>query len=232
MESFILALASAVWLGILTSISPCPLATNIAAISFISNKISKPSAMLISGMLYIFGRMLTYIVIAIVIVASAATVPKLSLFLQNQMNIIMGPLLIVVGIFLLGAFRFSFGGSKLTETVSVKMAAWGIWGALPMGAVFALSFCPVSAALYFGSLLPLALQHQSSVILPTAYGIGTALPVIAFAVIISLGAHSLGTAFNRLTKFELWARRVTGLVFILAGIYYILSHILKFNIWG
>jgi cytochrome c-type biogenesis protein len=232
MESFLLALVSALWLGILTSISPCPLATNVAAISFIGNKISRPSTVFLSGLLYILGRMLTYIVIAIIIVASAVTIPKLSLFLQNQMNKIMGPLLIIVGIFLLGAFRFSFGGSKMTERVSKKMAAWGFWGALPMGVVFALSFCPVSAALFFGSLLPLALQHQSSVILPTAYGIGTALPVIVFAVIIALGAHSLGTAFNRLTKFELWARRITGVVFILAGIYYILAHILKVKVWG
>ena len=103
------------------------------------------------------------------------------------------------------------------------MDALGLWGALPLGVVFALTFCPVSAALFFGSLIPLAVQAQSSLVLPGLYGVGTAVPVLVFAVLIALGAKSVGRAFNALTKVEIWARRVTGIVFLMIGIYYALK---------
>jgi cytochrome c-type biogenesis protein len=131
-----------------------------------------------------------------------------------------GPLLIVVGLFLLGVLRLKLpgqgrGGEKLQE----RLGARGMWGAVPLGALFALSFCPVSAALFFGSLLPLALEAESPVLLPSLYGLGTALPVIAFAVLVALGARGLGVAFQRVTQVERWARRVMALIFIVMGLY-------------
>lgn len=211
---------TALWFGILTSISPCPMATNIAAISFIGKKVGSTRAVLLSGLFYTLGRMAAYMIIAIIIVTSLLSVPELARFLQKYLNIILGPLLIIVGLFLLEIIKMNFGrGINFSEKFSESVQKKGIWGAGLLGIVFALSFCPVSAGLFFGSLIPLSLKYESSVLLPMIYGIGTALPVIVFAFIIGFSAHYLGKIFDKLTKFEYWARRITGGLFILAGIY-------------
>jgi threonine/homoserine/homoserine lactone efflux protein len=111
------------------------------------------------------------------------------------------------------------GFGRRGEQLRQRLEAKGIWGALPLGALFALSFCPVSAALFFGSLLPLAVRFDSPVVFPTLYGAGTALPVVAFAILIAFGTRFVARAFNRLTAVERWARRVTGVVFLGVGIY-------------
>ncbi|MCX6835434.1 MAG: sulfite exporter TauE/SafE family protein, partial [candidate division Zixibacteria bacterium] len=105
------------------------------------------------------------------------------------------------------------------------VAGFGIWGGGLLGMLFALSFCPISAALFFGSLIPLAVQHRSHILMPTVYGVGTALPVVGFAIIIAVGARYLGDIFNRLAVFERWARRVTGAIFIVVGLYYIATYL-------
>ncbi|MFH2055073.1 MAG: aromatic aminobenezylarsenical efflux permease ArsG family transporter [bacterium] len=230
MEPYLVALTSACWLGILTSISPCPLATNIAAISYIGKRVDRPGYVLLAGLIYTLGRTISYLVLAILLVASALAVPELSFFLQRYMNSALGPILVVVGLMLLGVFRINMSGPSFGKKLQGKVEKWGLWGAGLLGVLFALSFCPVSAALFFGSLLPLALQHQSSIIIPGVYGIGTALPVVVFAVFIALGAAWLGRAFNALTRFELWARRVTGAVFVVVGLYYIATYILKLDL--
>jgi cytochrome c biogenesis protein CcdA len=110
-----------------------------------------------------------------------------------------------------------------------RFESWGIWGAGLLGVIFALSFCPISAALFFGSLIPLSVKSGSGLMLPALYGLGTGLPVLLFAVLIAFGAQWVGRAFNKLTQLELWIRRVTGGIFILVGIYYCLMYI--FNIF-
>lgn len=230
MESYLVALTSACWLGILTSISPCPLATNIAAITYIGKRVDRPGYVLLAGLIYTLGRTLSYLVLAILLVASALAVPDLSFFLQRYMNSILGPILVVVGLFLLGVFRVNLSGPSFGRKLQGKVEKWGLWGAGLLGILFALSFCPVSAALFFGSLLPLALQHQSSVVIPAVYGVGTALPVVVFAIFIALGAAWLGKAFSALARFELWARRITGVVFVVVGLYYVATYILKIDL--
>jgi cytochrome c-type biogenesis protein len=210
----------AVWFGILTSISPCPLATNITAISFIGKRVDRASHVLLAGLLYTAGRMATYIVLGIILVSSTQLVPPVANFLQKYMVYLLGPALIIIGILLLDIFRINLLGKGIMwDGLQKRIEKWGIWGALLMGIVFALSFCPVSAALFFGSLFSLAIKHQSMVILPSVYGIGTAIPVIAFAFILAFSANTIGRAFNALTVFEKWARNATGIVFILAGLY-------------
>ena len=221
MDPFILAAASACWLGILTSISPCPLATNIAAISYIGKRVGTPRKVFFSGLLYTLGRMLTYLILGVLIVAGMLSVPDLAYFLQKYMNTFLGPILVLVGMFLLGLIRLNFSVSGISERMQNRAEKYGIWGAGLLGFLFALSFCPISAALFFGSLIPLAVQHESRVLMPTIYGIGTALPVFAFAILVALGARSIGRAFNKLTQIELWARRITGVIFIVVGIYYL-----------
>lgn len=225
MDSFFLAVASAVWLGILTSISPCPLATNIAAISYIGRRVGSPGMVVLSGLFYIVGRMLTYLILGIILVASIISISELSFFLQEYMNKFLGPVLILVGIILLGFIPLSLPGIGMTERMQRRVIGHGIWGAGLLGIIFALSFCPISAALFFGSLIPLSVKHSSSILLPSIYGIGTGLPVILFAFLVAFGAGLVGKAFNRLTEFERWARRVTAVIFIVVGIYHSLIYL-------
>ena len=220
MGEFAAAAASAVWLGILTSISPCPLATNIAAVSFLGRRVDRPALVFGGGLLYALGRALAYVAAAGLLIAGVMSAPGLSSFLQRHMNRLVGPLLILVGLFLLEVLRLRLPGQgRMGEKLQERLGSRGMWGALPLGALFALSFCPVSAALFFGSLLPLALEAESPVLLPTLYGLGTALPVIAFSVLVAAGAQGLGRAFKRVAQVEIWVRRVMAVIFIAMGLY-------------
>lgn len=226
MDSYLAAIGSAVWLGILTSISPCPLASNIAAISFVGRRVDRPGKVLAAGLLYTFGRMVTYVIVGALAVTSILSIPQLSFFLQNNMNKILGPILLLVGLILLGLPGFKLPGFSPGQGLQKRAESWGLWGAAPLGLLFALSFCPISAALFFGSLIPLATKNQSSILMPTVYGIGTALPVVGFALLLALGTRWVGAAFNKLSVFERWARRVTAAIFIIIGVYFILSYLL------
>ena len=225
MVDFFLVSVSALWLGMLTSISPCPLATNIAAISFLAREVNDPRRVLMSVVLYTVGRTIAYVGLAVILVMSLLSAPHVSHVLQKYMNKILGPLLILVGMFLLNLIRVGWSASGPGEGFQQRAGKMGMWGAGLLGIGFALSFCPISAALYFGSLLPLTLQHNSKFILPSLYGIGTALPVVLFAIIIAWSANSLGKAYARITRIERWARIVTGVVFICVGIYFTLDNI-------
>lgn len=218
------AVLSAIWLGILTSISPCPLATNIAAVSYLSKDISKKRTVLISSVFYTLGRMAAYTFVSAVIVISIVSTPQLSHFFQVWGVMIIGPVLIVTGAFLLEIFTIpmpSFGGR------SIKPERFGSLGAFILGFIFALSFCPVSAALFFGTLVPLAVSAQSKFTLPLIYGIGTALPVILFAILLSISAEKVSLWFNKITAAEIWIRRVFGIVLIGIGVYYIFRYVLE-----
>ncbi len=225
MDGFVLGMATAVWLGILTSISPCPLATNIAAVSFVGRQIENPRRVLLAGLLYTLGRTVTYIVLGALLIYSLLSAPGLSRFLQHNMNQILGPVLVVAGMFLLGLLSITSSGSGLGDRVQKRAGVMGLGGAVLLGIGFALSFCPVSAALFFGSLIPLGVNHQSGLLLPGLYGVGTALPVIVFAVLVAMGARFIGTLFDKITMIEKWARRITGLVFVLVGVYMSLIYI-------
>jgi cytochrome c biogenesis protein CcdA len=229
MQSFYLDVFSALWLGILTSISPCPLATNIAAISFVARNLGSSQKILWSGVLYALGRMLVYTVLSVLAVSSLLSLPEVSFFLETNMRKIIGPLLILVGIILLDVLPISFSTSFMRRSVQEKAGEWGIWGSGILGIVFALSFCPVSAALFFGSLIPLAIEGKSSVLMPSLYGLGTALPVIVFALVMAFSVKSLGKFFDRLTQAEKWARKATAFVFIAAGLYLLLKNIFGFT---
>jgi cytochrome c-type biogenesis protein len=228
-----LAIASALWLGILTSISPCPLATNIAAISFIARKVDRMRAVLLSGLLYALGRTVAYLVLGVLIMAGLTASSEITLFLQRYLSQALGPILILVGMLLLGLWRSTASVSLVGAGMQARAAQGGIGWAALLGILFALSFCPVSAGLFFGVLIPLAASHQSLFVLPLLYGIGTALPVLVFALLIAFASQRLGSAFDRLTQIEAWVRRVTGLIFVLAGLYYSLLYVyeLPIKLW-
>ncbi|MGE4545776.1 MAG: aromatic aminobenezylarsenical efflux permease ArsG family transporter [Pedobacter sp.] len=227
MHEYGIAIASAFWFGVLTSISPCPLATNIVAISFVGRRVDNPRQVFSAGLLYTSGRSLAYLALGCLLVSSVLSAPFLAHALQKYMNRALGPILILVGLILLGVVSFSFPVTGFGDRLLKRAEAMGVWGAGLLGILFALSFCPTSAALFFGSLLPLALHQKSGLLLPGVYGIATGLPVLFFAVLIALGANRVGMAFNRIQVFERWARRVTGTLFILIGGYYCLA-----TFWG
>jgi len=222
----IIALGSALWLGILTSISPCPLATNIAAVSFLSKKINHPKAVLWAGSAYTLGRMSAYAFLGIVIIASFVNIPSVANFLQKYMNKLLGPMLLVVGLFLLGVIRLNISGFSLSRERQESLANSGVKGAFSLGVIFALSFCPISAGLFFGSLIPLALNSKIGIILPLFFGIGTGLPVMVFAIGISLGISSAAHWFHKMATFEKYTRRITGIIFVAVGLYFIWNHII------
>jgi len=222
-----LAAVSALWFGILTSVSPCPLATNITAISFVGRRTGSPIGVLLSGLLYTLGRALVYTAIGILLVSSLLSAPTVSLTLQMWMNKLLGPILILVGMVMLGLLRISLRGRGMSQRLQQQVQRWGLLGALGLGALFALSFCPVSATLFFGSLLPLAVKHGSGILLPFVYGIGTAIPVVIFAIVLAFGARWLGKLFERVTQIERWMRTATGIVFIGVGVYMSLVHVYR-----
>jgi len=217
----------ALWLGILTSISPCPLASNVAAVSFLSKRITHPVVVFISGLVYTLGRMVSYAVIGWVIINSFFSVPQAAQFLQKYMNKILGPFLIVGGLILLGVINLQFSGIRLSEKGRNKLAETGVIGSFLLGFIFAFSFCPVAAALFFGSLIPLALNSKAGVLLPFIYGVGTGLPVLIFAVAIAFGVTSFSQWFGRIAKIECYARLLTGVIFMLAGAYYVWVYIIS-----
>jgi len=227
MSSLGWAALSALWFGILTSISPCPLATNITAISFVGRRTGSPSGVLLSGLLYTLGRALVYTAIGVLLVMSLLSAPTVSFTLQTWMNKLLGPILILVGMVMLGLLRFTPRGHGISEGLQRRVERWGLLGAFALGCLFALSFCPVSATLFFGSLLPLAVKAQSGVLLPFIYGVGTALPVVLFALILAFGARWLGKFFERVTQIERWMRWATGIIFISVGIYMSLVYVFR-----
>lgn len=220
-----LAVGSAFWLGILTAISPCPLTANIAAISFIGRQVGRRRAVVGSGLLYTLGRAAAYVALGFALTAGLLASDEVSRFLQRYLNEILGPVLIVLGMVLLGWIGGAMSLNLAGGGVQRRAARGGAGGSFLLGLILALSFCPVSAALFFGALIPLSIRESSPLLLPLVYGIGTALPVLAFALLIAFSAEYVGRWFDRLTAVERWVRRIAGALFILVGLYYCLAHI-------
>ena len=219
-----LALGGVVLLGLQTSISPCPLTTNIAAISYITRKVGNVREVLLSGLLYTLGRTVAYVLLAVlVLTAMLASGEAMTRFLQTQIHWYLGPVLIVTGLMLFGWLSFSFGGVQ-GEKMQKIADRLSLWSALPLGAIFAMAFCPTSAATFLATIA-LASQHKSNILFPTMFGIGTAVPVLIFAGIIALNAQQLGKAFSVMSKIDWWARTVTGTLFILVGIWFSLKYV-------
>ena len=227
MDTTLTVSATALWMGLLTSVSPCPLAANIAAMSYVGREIGSRRRTLLAGLLYTLGRAFAYTALAALLVGGLLSIPEVALFLQAHMNRILGPLLIAVGVVLLEWVRLPGFGSQLYDRTGERLVKAGLLGALPLGVILALAFCPVSAGLFFGGLIPLALDHRSTLWLPALYGLGTGLPVVVFAVLVSAGLAWVGSTFHRLQAVERWARRLTAIVVILVGLYYTWSFTIR-----
>jgi cytochrome c biogenesis protein CcdA len=219
-----LGLGGVVLLGLQTSISPCPLTTNITAMSYIARKISNSRDVMFSGLLYTLGQTLTYISLTmLVLTAMLFSGETMTRVLQTQMHGCLGPVLLVIGMMMLGLLPFRLGGVQ-GDKMRRFADSLGMWSALPLGAIFALTFCPTSAATFLATIT-LASQYRSNVIFPMAFGIGTAAPVLIFAMIIALNARLLGQAFSAINILGYWMRTITGTLFIAIGIWFSLRYV-------
>lgn len=215
-------LLAAFALGLLTAISPCPLATNITATAYIARTITNRRTVLLSGFLYTAGRMFSYTALSALIYFGASKFQLAKLFQGNGEKYI-GPLMILIGLIMLGVIRlnFLFKGSSLTEKLSEKFKGKGLLGSFLLGLVFALAFCPYSGALFFAILMPMTISASEGLALPIVFSIGTGLPVIFFAFIIAFSMEKLGKYFKAIQKVEKVMRIVAGITFIITGLYYL-----------
>lgn len=216
-----IAIVSAFFLGLLTAISPCPLATNITATAYIAKNISNKKQVFLSGLVYTLGRAVSYTTIGIILFFGASKFNVAKIFSQNGEKVL-GPLLIIIGLIMLNVIRFNFlSGSNFQEKFTEKFKDKGLLGSFLLGALFALAFCPYSGALYFGVLIPITISDSSGLYLPLVFAFGTGLPVIFFTYIIAFAIGKLSHIFNRVQSFERIMRYGVGIVFLLTGLYYI-----------
>ena len=205
-------------LGLMTAISPCPLATNITAIGFISKDIENRNRVFINGLLYTLGRAITYTVIPLIIYFGADQF-KFSGFFQQYGDKFIGPLLILIGLLMLDVIPLKFPGISGLTSKMEKKTKWGYLDAILLGIVFALAFCPYSGVLFFGMLVPITVASASGLYLPVIFAFATGIPVIIFAWVLAYAVSGIGNVYNKVKTFELWFRRVIAVLFIAVGCY-------------
>jgi cytochrome c biogenesis protein CcdA len=220
-------LIAAFFIGLMVAISPCPLATNITTIAYVSKKIKNEKHTLLTGLVYTLGRMFTYVLLASLIVYIGLNTQSISLFLQSYGEKILGPVLIFIGLVMLDIIKLSFlkGNGKL-DKIKESLSEKGYFGTFLLGILFALAFCPFSAVLFFGMLIPLALKFSDGILIPSVFAFATGLPVILLSLVLVYSVSKLGEIMNRIQSVEKWTRKVTAGVFMIVGLYYTLIYYL------
>jgi cytochrome c-type biogenesis protein len=219
-DNYNFPILSAFLLGILTSISPCPLATNITAIAFISKDIKTPKYTIISGLFYTLGRGISYTLLAALIYFGLSSF-QISLIFQGWGDKVLGPILIIIGLVMFDVIKINFkNNNQIIEKIKLWLSSKGYLGSLALGMLFALAFCPYSGVLFFGVLIPLILKSASGLLLPAVFAFGTGLPVIIFSFLIAFSLKAVSKAFQVVQKVEKWLRYGVATMFILTGLYY------------
>lgn len=209
-------------LGLLTALSPCPLATNIAAIGFIGKDIEDRKRIFRNGLLYTLGRILSYTllgVILILVLKEGASMFGIQKTIGTWGELLLGPLLLVIGLFMLLGDRINlpqFGFKRNAEGLAKK----GGWGALLIGILFAMAFCPTSGVFYFGMLIPMSATATAGYLLPVIFAIATSIPVLAVAWILAFSVQKMGNFYGKMQKIQKWMKHIVGILFLLVGIYY------------
>jgi cytochrome c-type biogenesis protein len=222
LENYTFPLVSAFILGLMTAISPCPLATNITATAFISKNITNKKKVFLSGILYSLGRAFSYTIIGLILFFGASKFHIARFFNQNGEKYL-GPLLIVIGLIMLNVIKLNFFNKyNFTEKLSAKFQTKGLLGSFLIGAVFALAFCPYSGALYFGMLIPMTISSVDGLYLPIVFAFGTGLPVLLFTYLLAFAAGSIGIFYNKIAAIEKLMRLIAGIIFVFTGFYYVL----------
>lgn len=212
---------TALLLGLLTALSPCPLATNIAAIGYIGKDIENRRSAFRKGLLYALGRMVAYTLLGVVligIIRSGASMFGVQKFIGTLGELLLGPLLIIIGVLMLFGHRLNlpqFGFIGRGEGLAKK----GGLGAFLLGVLFAMAFCPTSGVFYFGMLIPMSATATMGYLLPVVFAVATALPVLVVAWILAFSAGEIGKFYGRVKTVEKWLSIVVGVVFIIVGLY-------------
>lgn len=208
-------------LGLMTAISPCPLAMNLTAIGFISRDLNHRNKVFLNGLLYTAGRAVSYTLLGVILFLGASKF-DITRFFQGWGEKLAGPALIIIGLFMLDVIKISIPGLRFTEKMD-KLKG-GYFTSILLGIIFALAFCPYSGVLYFGMLIPITVASPSGLFLPVIFALGTGLPVIIFAWLLAYAVGNVAKAYNTLKTFELWFRRIIAVLFILVGIYYVVIY--------
>jgi cytochrome c biogenesis protein CcdA len=220
-------IVAAFFIGLMTAVSPCPLATNLTAIAYISRKIEHSKHTLLVGIIYTLGRMFTCILIASLIVFAGMNTQGIALFLQRYGEKILGPLLVLFGLIMLQIIKLPvMRSSGLIDNLKEKLSKKGYLGSFLLGILFALAFCPFSGVLYFGMLIPLALKVGDPILIPGIFALATGLPVIIFSLFLTYSMSKLGIIMNKVSHVEKVVRVGASVIFFLVGVYYVL----KFNL--
>ncbi|HKL72464.1 MAG TPA: aromatic aminobenezylarsenical efflux permease ArsG family transporter [Marinilabiliaceae bacterium] len=209
-------------LGLMTAISPCPLATNITAIGYVSKDIVNQRKVFVNGLVYTLGRAISYTAIGLLFFFGASQF-EFAGFFQEWGEKLLGPLLIIIGFFMLGVLKLNIPGMDFFSQKMEGKSNSGFWGVLLLGIVYALAFCPYSGVLYFGMLIPMTISSASGLYLPLFFAIATGLPVIIFAWLLAFSVGSIGNVYNKLKVFEIWFRRILAVLFIAVGAYYLFT---------
>ena len=198
------------------------MATNITAIGFISKDIGNRNKIFLGGLLYTLGRVVAYTVLGIILISilkEGSSMFSLQKGISKYGEILIAPVLIFVGVFMLFGDRlnlpkFGFSGTGKAEKLK------GNLGSLLLGVLFALAFCPTSGLFYFGMLIPMSAAEPGGYLLPIVYAVATGLPVILVAWVLAYSVAGIGKFYNRIQVFQKWFNRVVAVLFIAVGIYY------------
>ena len=221
LESSSFPVVTALILGLMTAISPCPLATNITAVGFISKDIQNRNRVFVNGIVYTAGRAISYTLLAIIIYYSADQF-SISAFFQKYGEKLIGPFMILIGLFMLGVLKIKFPALTGLTDKFTKKGLSGYWDVLLLGIIFALAFCPYSGVLYFGMQMPLTIGSSEGILLPFVFAIATGIPVIIVAWLIAYTVSGVGVFYNRLKIIEIWFRRAIAVMFLGIGVYYVI----------
>ena len=221
MDSTLAVTGSGLVLGLITAVSPCPLATNLAATVWLSRHAASRRRALLGALAYTAGRVPAYGPIAAILALGALSPPTVSHTLQELLPPFVGPLLVLTAMVLLELLPMPWGGKGMSQTTAERLARFGVFGEFALGVLFALTFCPTSAALFFGSLLPQALATANSAPPVIAYGIGTAIPIAVFAVAVAIGAGFASQLGANIVRWQPRIRIVTGVALLLVGLFLI-----------
>lgn len=226
-DNYNIPVLTAFLLGLLTSISPCPLATNITAIAYISREIKTAKHTLLNGVFYTLGRGVSYTLLATLIYFGFSSFQISSIF-QGWGDKVLGPVLISIGLVLFGVIKINVGtGGEKTERMKQWLSEKGYIGSFLLGMLFALAFCPYSGVLFFGALVPLVLNSTGGLLLPPVFALGTGLLVIAFSFLIAFSVQKLGQVLHIMQKIEKVMRYGVATIFLLTGVYY-LQYLIKY----
>ncbi len=209
-------------LGLMTAISPCPLATNITAVAYIGKQIENKRLIFLNGIIYTLGRALSYSVLGLILFFGASKFEISKLFSSGAEKLL-GPLLIIIGIFMLDIIKINFPGmGKLTQKLqNSENKGNGSWRAFLLGVVFALAFCPYSGVLFFGMLIPMTIASASGLYLPVVFAVATGLPVIVIAYLLAFSMSSIGGFYKKIQVFQKWFNKIVAVIFIVVGLYYV-----------